>query len=72
MPKTYILGRIKYKKVYLITLIIFSPLKPTIQKIITGKLAIIEIEINKCKELKIKLKIKNIREHQITQKIAVE
>lgn len=55
---------------YLTTLIIFSPLKPTKQKRITGKTTIVEHEIINCKELNNKLKIKKIEKHQATQKIA--
>lgn len=71
MLNTYILGLIKYRKIYFSTTAIFSPLNPTKQKINTGKIAIIEQEIIICSELKSKLKIKKIRKHQIMQKIAV-
>lgn len=50
---------------------IFSPLKPTKQKIIIGKIATIDKEITNCKELKINLKMKKITQHKITEKIAV-
>lgn len=42
------------------------------QKIKTGKIVIIEIEIIIFKELKNKFKINKIKIHQIIQKIAVE
>ena len=49
----------------------FSPLKPTKQKIIMGKMKIIEKETTNFKEWKIKLKIKKIKPNKKIQKIAV-
>ena len=57
---------------YFITTPIFSPLKPTIQKIITGKIRIIHKDIMTCIELEIKFKKEKMITHQIIQKIAVE
>ena len=57
---------------YFITAPIFSPLNPTIQKIMTGKIRIIHKEIITCTESKIKFKIEKIIAHQRRQKIAVE
>ena len=56
---------------YFITSLIFSPLNPTKQKIRIGKIIVTEHEIINCKELKMELKIKKIKIHQITQKIAI-
>lgn len=55
---------------FFITLLIFSPLKPTKQKIIIGRIAIIEKEIINFNELKIKLKKNKMQTDQIAQKIA--